>query len=141
MIHPSIIWACVGLILIVLEIFTASFFLLFFGVAALIVALLPLLGLHAIALELIAFGVLGTLGILVFRKKIKKSLETRSTLKTDQHKVVALTETILAGQAGKIVYRGVPWTAFNNSGFDLKAGDAAVIEKIEGVRLILNRSV
>lgn len=138
-IHPSIVWACIGIALIIIEVFTTSFFLLFFGISALLVAALPLLGYHSVAAELGIFGVLGVLGIVIFRNKIKTSFTVRSDLKTDQDKAILLSDDIPAGQTGKIVYRGSPWMAVNNSGLDLKKGNTAFIEKIEGVRLILNQ--
>lgn len=136
---PSIIWACLGIVLIVIEIFTTTFVLLFFGIAGLIVAGITLFGYHSTPVELIIFGVVGCLGLIFFRKKVLKSFAPRDSVNTDQNKQITLSENIPAGKAGHVVYRGSPWMAFNNSTQDMVQGETVVIEKIEGVRLVLNR--
>ncbi len=136
---PTIIWACIGIVLIVIEVFTTTFVLLFFGIAGLIVAGITLFGYHSTPVELIVFGVLGCLGLVFFRKKVLKSFAPRDSVNLDQNKHLTITEDIPAGQAGSITYRGAPWMATNGSSRDMLKGETVVIEKIEGVRLVLNR--
>ncbi|MBF0104335.1 MAG: hypothetical protein HQM16_03300 [Deltaproteobacteria bacterium] len=136
-ISPTIIWACVGIALIVIEVFTTTFFLLFFGVAALIVSVIKVFGLADLPTELIIFAIAGLAGTLIFRKKIVRSLASKTELEIDKDQVITVTADIPAGETGSVMYRGSPWKAFNDSPVDLKKGDDAVIKKVEGIRLIL----
>lgn len=136
-ITPTIIWACIGIGLILIELFTATFFILFFGIAALVVAATKLLNLTTLPADLILFAVIGVSGTLIFRNKMLKSLAVKAELKIDQHKVITMTEGIASKATGCVIYRGSPWKAFNDSETDLKKGDSAVIAKIDGIRLIV----
>lgn len=134
---PTILWAIFGLILITIEIFTLSFFLLFFGAAALLVALLKVLGLNNFPVELVIFSVLGMGGLLLFRKKLFASVQAKKNYQIDANQKVRLTEDIKAGEEAKIEYQGASWTAVNESGVDLHRGDQAVILRIESVKIFL----
>jgi len=138
--NPTIVWACIGLGLIILEVFTTTFFLLFFGAAGITVALARVVGLNHLPSEIILFSVVGILGILVFRKKIQSSFQSKATVKINQGQTVKVSEDIASNAEGSIVYRGSPWKAYNNSEYDLKTGDSAIIERIEGIKIILKQS-
>lgn len=131
-------WAIIGLALLILEIFTMSFFIAFFGVSALIVALIKLFGLAHFPTELIIFTILGMAGVLIFRNKILSSLTPNKIHRNDEAQKILLSETIPSKGTAKIDYQGSKWTAFNDSPFDLKAGEMAVIKKTEGIKLILS---
>ncbi len=137
---PTIIWACIGIGLIIFEVFTTTFFLLFFGIAGIVVALTRVAGLvDHIPTEIIIFSVLGILGTLIFRKKMMQSIHSRNPVNIDVGSSVTVTEEIASKSEGSITYRGSPWKAFNNSDYTLKTGDFAIIENIEGVKIILNK--
>ena len=68
-ISPTWMWAIAGILLLMLEIATASFFIMFFGLSALIVAFLVHFGLSDIAWQILIFASLGGMGIFVFRSK------------------------------------------------------------------------
>ncbi|OVE80656.1 hypothetical protein BVY03_05730, partial [bacterium K02(2017)] len=123
-ISPTTIWACLGIALIVIEIFSSTFFLLFFGISALVVALIRVIGLDHLAAELTIFALIGMAGTLVFRKKILKSFASKQEVNIDKDKVITLSEDIAAHQSGSIQYRGSPWSALNDSDYDLKKGDS-----------------
>ncbi len=135
----TLIWAIIGLILIVLEVFTTTFFLLFFGVSALLVAVIKLFGLEYLPAEIIIFAALGIVGTFFFRKKITKSFRSTKTISIDKEKTVSITEAIPAGKSGSVMYQGAPWQAINESEEELKEGEEAVIDRIEGVKLILKQ--
>lgn len=138
-ISPTIIWACIGVALIILEVFTTTFFLLFFGIAGLFVAVARLIGLDSTPAEIILFAVAGIAGTLIFRNKFIKSFQSTAEVKIDKEKIIKITEDIPAKTTGSIIYRGVPWKAINDSEYDLNTGDSAVIDKIDGIKLILKQ--
>ena len=136
---PILIWAILGIILLIAEVFTTTFFLLFFGIAALIVATAKFFGLSHLATELIIFGTIGLLGIVIFRKRLLVNFHHDKDFQLDVNQSVVLSEDIAANATGKILYRGTSWSATNHSGTDLKKGEEAYIKKIEGLKLILSK--
>ncbi len=138
-ISPTIIWAILGITLIITEVFTASFFLLFFGIAALVVAAAKLMGLENFTAELILFAVLGLAGALAFRKKVLASFKSDTSVVGTDGKVIAATEDIAAKGSGKIQYQGTVWMAVNSGEADIKSGDSVTIVKTDGVKLVLTK--
>lgn len=138
-ISPTIIWACLGVALIIFEVFTTTFFILFFGIAALLVAVIRLFGLDHTATEIILFAMTGIAGTLIFRKKIIKSFKSTSEIELPGDKLITITQDIDARSTGTIQYRGSTWRAINDSEYALKKGDVAVIERIDGVKLVLKQ--
>lgn len=136
-ITSTVIWAVLGLILIVAEVLTGSFFLLFFGISALLISVLRLFGLDSLPAEMAIFAVAGLAGTLLFRKKLHKSLKEGDAVALDVGEKVRLTEDISAKATGNITYRGTRWTAVNDSDSNLKQGDFAAIARIDGVKVIL----
>src|SRR5882724_4360343 len=55
-----IFWTLLGLVLIVAEIFTTGFVLLWFGIGALAAALLGIVGIDSLALQFLVFAVVST---------------------------------------------------------------------------------
>lgn len=136
-ISPTVIWAVFGLLLIVTEMFTATFFLLFFGLAALLVAGARLIGLDHFNTELLIFSILGVASILIFRKKLVSGLQPADSSKTDENEILILSETVPAGLEGKIEYQGSQWTACNDTDRDMAKGSKVAIAKTQGAKLIL----
>ncbi|MCP5464077.1 MAG: NfeD family protein [Deltaproteobacteria bacterium] len=137
---PAIIWAIIGIVLIIFEIFTTTFFLLFFGISALLVAGLKSFGFDNVALEIFLFALLGISGTFVFRGKILSSFKGNKELRNDIGQSITITNPIPKGKKGQIEYRGSTWTAINNSDSDFEPEDNAIIERIEGVKIILTKS-
>lgn len=140
-ISPTIMWACLGIGLIIFEVFTTTFFLLFFGIAALLVAGLRFVGINDLPTEILIFSAIGILGTLIFRKKMMQSIHSKNHVNIDVGSSLTVTEDIRSKTEGSITYRGSPWKAFNNTEYTLSKGDAAIIENIEGVKIILNKKV
>ncbi len=135
---PTVVWAIFGLALIVLEVLTTSFFLLFFGISALIVAAFKLCGLSHVNAELFIFTLGGLGGILVFRKKLLTSIKPASIgAAVDSNKEIILSHAIANGHEAKIEYQGTTWTALNNTAIDMPKGSKVLIEKTESTKLIL----
>lgn len=136
-ITSTLIWAVLGLCLIVAEVLTNSFFLLFFGAAALVVAVLRFFWLNHLPTEMAIFAVIGLASTLLFRKKLRTSLKGNGGITLDVGEKVQLTEDILAKASSTITYRGTRWTAINDSNTNFKIGDFALIARIDGVKVIL----
>lgn len=136
-INFTYVWAILGIVLLITEVFTSTFFILFFGISALLVAMLRVVGLNHLATEIIVFAVIGIAGTLIFRSKIVNSFRSTKTVSSDKDQLIKLTEDIASGETGSVYYQGVPWTAINDSKVDFNKGETAVIDRIDGVKLIL----
>lgn len=135
---PTLIWAIIGIVIIVVEMMTGTFFILFFGVGALAVSLLKkFTGLDSLAYEIIIFAIIGTTGIIIFRKKLLQSLSPEKTYSNDEDKIIFLTETVPAKKMANVQYQGTQWQAYNDSDQNLEKGSQALIIRVDGVKLIL----
>ena len=139
MVSAAVIWAIVGLALLIAEIFSGSFFLCFFGIAALIVAgLKQVTGFDQMSIEIIVFAVIGMSGLFTFRKKLLRNFgHSSGTVTIDTQSIITLSSDLPAQSSGKIEYQGTLWDAFNDSNQDLRSGDRASIIATRGIQLIV----
>ena len=135
------LWVFLGIGLFIAEIFTTTFVLLFFGSAALVVGLLKFIGLNNLYAELSLFALLGLAGIGIFRRKLLRSVLARSNRAVDgvQHAHLQLDVTIPPHGSAQITHLGTPWTALNPSDHTLQVGDRVIVERAEGIKLVLKK--
>lgn len=133
----AIAWAIVGIVLIIAEIFSLTFFLLFFGISSLLVAVAKTLGLNHLPTEIVMFALLGVVGVFIFRQKLKATLSRSKGFAVDEDKIVTLSDDIPAHGEGRISYQGTMWTAVNDSPEPLIKGQKSFIERVDGVKLFL----
>lgn len=132
-------WAVVGLVLIILEMLMGQFFVLFFGVSALLVALAKYLGVNNFALEAALFAVFGLLGAVLVRKKMLV-LQKSKNVEPDLLQKFILSDDIPAGGEATIQYQGSPWRAENISGKNLAKGTQVQIVKVESIKLQIKQA-
>jgi len=136
LISPVIVWAVIGVVLIIIELMSVTFVFAFFGVGALIVSITTLAditpGLNG---QLAVFSVSSLFLMLVFRKTAKKlffgSHDNPPDYKGQKVKVV---KTIPVGGEGAISYRGSEWIAFSESTDMIREGSTVEIVSFEGIR-------
>ena len=135
---PAMIWVAVGLVLLIIEVFTLSFVVLFFGLSALVVAGIKLTtGTNNLAIELVIFAILGCACLLGFRNKLRQIFNKSARVNTDALTVIDLSVAIAPHNKAKIEYQGTIWDAHNESDIQLKAGDKAIIVRTDGIKLIV----
>ena len=141
-ISTTVLWAVAGIILFVAEIFTSTFILLFLGIAAIIVAVVKLLGLDHLGAELIIFAILSLGGILFFRKKLLAGLQVKGGgFSNDSEHKLTLSAEVPAQSSASVNYQGTTWTAVNESDVDYHKGETVIIDRTEGVKLILRKNL
>ncbi len=74
--HPSLIWLALGAFLIIVEIFAPGTFLLWFGIASLITAIVAFILPQSMAIQIIAIALLSVFAVLVGRKLYRKLGDT-----------------------------------------------------------------
>ncbi|MFT5885220.1 MAG: hypothetical protein ACI9IP_001680 [Arcticibacterium sp.] len=133
------IWVILGVALLVIEIFSVSFFAIFFGVGALVTALITYFGLTTeVVPQIITFLVVSIGALLVFRKQILESFskkgEQYSELLNEKAKV---SVAIPSKGEGKVFYRGADWIAGALSESAIDKGATVLIRKVDGIRLMV----
>ena len=138
MISSTVLWAVLGLVLVVAEMLTNTFFLLFFGVSALVVALFRLMGLDNINIELALFSGVGVAGILVLRKRLHALFFPKTENSTlDAGQKLLLSEDVPAGSEAVVRYQGTAWSAANETDVDMSKGMTVLIDRVDGSKIIL----
>lgn len=135
-----IFWIVAGFVLLILEMVTGAFVLLFFGISALMVAAAKYAGLQNLPVEIVIFALGGMAGLLLFRGKLQSALKGKHDISIDQNTVFVLDADVPPRGTAKVHYQGVVWTAVNPSDDELKKGTEASIQGTEGVKLIIKRS-
>ena len=121
-------WILLGIAFFGLEVFLATdFYLVFLGVAALIVGLLNLFGISMAGwIEWLLFSVIAIISLVVYRQRFKQMLSTpdRAVAKGVVGERASLVDAIAVGSRGKVELRGSSWQAENIGTEDLSAGDS-----------------
>jgi membrane protein implicated in regulation of membrane protease activity len=132
-------WLIAGFVLLVAELVTpGGFVTLFFGVGAMLVALLVALGLGGPAwLQFVLFAVFSVILLAALRKFLQQQLGTGRTRKVDSlvGETAVLLEDLTQGKVGKAELRGTPWNVQTKSWDTLKRGDRCIVEQVDGLTL------
>ncbi|HYC56127.1 MAG TPA: NfeD family protein [Candidatus Binatia bacterium] len=135
------IWAILGLSLAALELATpGGFYLLFFGVGALLVSLLTWAGLVEATLpQLLWFSTLSVLATVLFRKRLVDGLGTREPEASDSMvgEVATTLDELAPDGFGKVELRGSAWSARNVGASALPRGQRCVVLQVEGLLLLV----
>jgi hypothetical protein len=135
------LWVLLGLALLALEIFTpGGFFVLFFGIAALIVGATVGLGVGGPGwFQGVLFSALSILSLLLFRgpllARVNSRERKRSTVDTLVGEVAILLEDLSPGAVGKAELRGSAWNVQNEEEGRLRKGQRCRVQRVEGLTL------
>jgi len=132
------LWVLLGIALLVVEVSTpGGLFALFFGVGALCVAPLAVLGVGD-TVQWLAFSVLSLVGLAALRGPLLRRIE-RSPARSPElvGEQATLLEDLAAGGEGRAELRGTTWTARAASGIPLKKGQRCTVERVDGLTLWL----
>jgi membrane protein implicated in regulation of membrane protease activity len=134
------LWVVFGIVLLVAESATpGTLFFLFFGLSAVVVGGLTGVGLTGEPwLQWILFSVLAVVALALLRNPLRAKLH----VKGPNHRVdslvgeaaVVLTE-IPVGGVGKVELRGTGWNGRSAGDVNLRPGQRAVVEKVDGLTL------
>jgi inner membrane protein len=135
-------WIAVGAILFGAEmtLISADFYLVFLGVAALVVGLLSLFGLVLIAwLQWLLFAALAALSMVTFRRWIYERVRRRLPVMQQgpAGQIVVLPAELKPGQSCRIEYCGSSWSAINGGTAPIGAGSRARIDRVDGLTLVV----
>lgn len=116
----------------------AAFYLIFIGVAALIIGLLEPLGVTlGLTAQWIAFAVLALTLMVLFRERLYKKLRGGAVGFEDSTigSLVDITSDVSPGASTRVRMRGSEWTAINIGQETIPAGRQARIKEVDGLIL------
>jgi membrane protein implicated in regulation of membrane protease activity len=132
-------WILSGLVLLGLELLLGSFYLVFLGIAAIIVGLLAMFGADGpLWLEWLLFIAFSAGLVLLLRKPLLGKFNIQSDSRDIDSLVgvaAVVVDAIPPGGIGKVEMRGTVWTAHNAGTAPLAPGERCLVERIQGLSL------
>jgi membrane protein implicated in regulation of membrane protease activity len=139
--NDYLIWAIVGLILIITEVATGTFYLLVLGIAAFAGALAALLG-ASVFLQVVATGIVAAIGLfLVHRWRQSRPAANQREGSLDIGQAVILESWVdQSAKRVRVKYRGASWDADLVGEADIKINDTLYICGADGNQLRVSRA-
>lgn len=135
--RPEVLWLVAGFVLIIVELMTGTFYLLIFGVAALLAAGAAWAG-ASFPVQAVVAAVVAILGSFVVRQRRLSLQGTGDTTPMDVGQSVVfeswLDET---SRIAQVRYRGAPWEAEVSAGASPATGNLLTIRDVRGNRLVV----
>lgn len=137
------IWAFLGLVLLGVELVTpGGFYILFFGLSALVVAALVGFGMaEAEWAQWLLFSALSVGSLLIFRGPLLRMIKSHEVagpaVDTMVGEIATPLEDLSPGGTGKAECHGAAWTARNAGLVGLAKGQRSRVERVEGLTLWL----
>ncbi len=133
------LWVVLGTCLLVAEMMTGTFFLLFFSLGAFCASLSALFGLNSFPLQIVVCGVVSVVGFVLLKKPLQKKFLKTAQIQNDIGQKIKIDTAIPAGKSARIAYQGTTWDAQNNGSVDLQSGDLALIVGTDGPTLLIQK--
>lgn len=143
-----ILWSILGAILVVAEIFTTGFVLLWFGIGALAAAFAGFIGIDSLFIQFMIFAVVSigltaasrTIFINYFSRE-KSGQSLRSGVDALPGKIgTVVSSSKGALQEGAVKVFGSTWTAYPAAGEPpLEAGERVCVDSVEGASIYVRR--
>jgi len=132
-------WVALGVVLGAIELATpGGFFIIFFGVGAVVVGLAELAGLGLPAwAQWLAFPILALVALRLFRRPLLARLQPASAEDVDPivAEVAVPVGAIAPGEHGRAQLRGTLWAAHNVGGTPVIAGQRCRVVAVNGLQL------
>ncbi|MCX6549931.1 MAG: NfeD family protein [Acidobacteria bacterium] len=134
-------WAVLGLLLAAAELLTpGGFFVIFFGLAGLVVAVLVAVGLaEPLWLQILFFSIVSVGALLLFRNPLLRWMarNTPPPIKVDNlvGEVAVTAAAIEPGGMGRAELRGASWSARNGGAARIEAGTRCRVTRVDGLEI------
>ena len=143
-----IFWAILGAVLVVAEVFTTGFVLLWFGIGAFAAGLAGLLGVHSIILQFLIFAIVSisltaasrTIFVNYFSRE-KSGGDLKSGVESLPGKIGTVVSSSRGSMhEGAVKVFGSTWTAYPAEGEEpLEAGDRVEVTRVQGASIYVRR--
>jgi membrane protein implicated in regulation of membrane protease activity len=135
------IWILLGLLLLLAELVTpGGFYILFFGLGAIVVGLLSAFeAAGPIWFQFVLFSIVSVFSLWFFREKLLELTRGPTTDRVDSYigETAVILEDISVNGVGKAEMRGTPWNTRNLSGRPLARGERCKVERVEGLTIFV----
>src|SRR6266513_1673343 len=139
-----ILWCILGAVLIVAEVFTSGFVLLWFGIGALAAALAGIIGISNLGIQFLIFAMV-SIGLTAASRTIFVNYfsreKTGNSLRTGVDSLPGKIGTVVSSsrgamQEGAVKVFGSTWTAYPAPGEGpLEAGERVCVESVKGASI------
>ena len=136
---PLSLWLLFGLILLICEMLTMGFYLLFIAVGCFAAALAASLGAHLWGQSAVC-ALVAITGTLTLRKPIQSRLLKSMGVRADVGKEIRVDAVIDPHQQNRISYQGSTWLATNLGIEKINKGDHVTIVGIDGNILLVRKN-
>ena len=137
--EPWVIWVAIGIICIIIEIFTPGFLFLSFGIGAILTGLAALI-IPSITFQVLTFAVLTLIIFMLSRKFSKKLISTNyeeTNVKALVGKTGKVTQEIPANEKGYVKIGGEEWAAVSKDNNRINKDTRITVKDIEGNKVIV----
>ncbi len=136
---PWIIWVAIGIICIIIEIFTPGFLFLSFGVGAIITGLAALI-IPSLTFQILTFAIV-TLIVFILSRKFSKKLISNNYEETNVKALIGktgkVTQEIPANEKGYVKIGGEEWAAVSEDNKEIKKDTRVTVNNIDGNKVIV----
>lgn len=133
---PLLVWIITGILMLIGEMLTTSFFLLFMSLGSFAAALAAFFQ-QGILIQVVLFLIVSVLGVLLLRKPIQNKLLKKALIASDVGSQVVVTKQFAPNQQDTLMYQGTSWSAQNVGSSTIQNGSTAVIVSIDGNKLLI----
>lgn len=132
------LWTVAGVGLLIAEMLTGSFVLVFIALGCFAGSLMASAGQPA-TLQILTVAAVSVLGAWFLRRPIQKRFLKAINLNADIGREIQIDQAIAPHQQTRITYQGTSWMATNLDAEALKQGDRVVIVGIDGNILLIRK--
>ena len=137
--EPWMIWVGIGVICMIIEIFTPGFLFMSFGIGAILTGLVSILGIGT-SIQILIFAVI-TFILFLFLRKFSKKLISESSEETNIFALIGKTGMVVKeipeDGKGYVKVGSEEWSAIAENGKKIEDGQKILVNSIEGNKLIV----
>lgn len=134
------IWVAIGIICVIIEIFTPGFFFLSFGFGAIITGLLSLI-VNGLAWQILIFAII-TFCIFILMRKFSTKLISKEYEQTNVQALIRkkgkVTDEIPEDGRGHVKIGGEEWSAVSSDHKKIQIDTRVIVDKIEGNKVMVS---
>jgi inner membrane protein len=135
-------WLVIGVVLLIVEVLSVSFFCIFLASGALVTALAVKLGFaNALWVQLSLFSVVSVLSTIAFREMAIQFFHKKGSKDAYNGDFIGeralITKEIVRNGIGRVSYRGAEWQAESKHNNAIGVGTQVVIKEVNGMVLLV----
>ena len=139
--EPWVIWVVAAVVLVIAEATTTAFVAIYFGFAALVTAVVALIGLP-VAAQLVVFGVVSVGSMVLTRPALRRAAGRTASIRTGvdamQGRIGVVVRPIAELDPGQVKVGGETWTARSfYDGESIPEGARVEVVRVEGVTALV----